>query len=183
MINEYGFEERLEWSHGISSDGTFHSYLMNSIPGATEIVAAQEYEDRRGTDWWVYRKDTHRVSVDVKVRDDDPIARGWGDDLALETWSVMPSEKCPSGKVGWTRDSKKETDYVMWYFRPTSRCCLVPFPMLCNIFSDTWIEWKELYKTSVQQSDSWKSECVFVPRREIWACLYRRFGGAPGGKA
>ena len=83
--------------------------------------------------------------------------------------------------VGWTRDAKKRTDYVLWFWQDTKRWCLIPFPMLCGVFSDKWQEWASMYKTRKQYTPGrdYHSECVFVPRKEVWAAIYRKYSGVP----
>lgn len=169
-MNTYDFDERLDYSHGVDDTG-FESVLLGHIPGAVAVAKATNEEDRNGTDWWVQRVGLRALSVDLKRREIDPIIEYNEDDLALETWSVIGS------KVGWTRDPNKNTDIVLWYFDPTGRFVFIPFPMLCHVFSERWQVWKTRYRTAVQDSKDWKSECVFVPRREIWAELYRVYGG------
>ena len=172
MNDKYDFQERLEFSHGMAPRADVEEILRENIPACIGVQKATEKDDRNGTDWWCIRRPPLRnLSVDVKVRDVDPIEKCWGDDLALETWSVI------NEKVGWTRDATKQTDFILWMFVPTGRWVLVPFPMLCKVFQDKWRLWSTLYKRDVQDSGSWKSECIFVPRRELWKALYIQYAG------
>lgn len=178
MALEYSFTERLQWSEGYTTTATVDGVLLEYIPGATRIVKADREQDRRGTDWWVYRDCDRTLSVDAKVRQDDWAATHPNeDDLALETWSVV-ERKVP----GWTRNPHKQTDYILWLWTVTRRWCLVPFPMLCAVFSHNWQKWAGSYKVRQQQTPdgydgSYHSECVFVPRKVIWTAMYDTFGG------
>lgn len=173
----YGFKERLAMSQGNSTSSDVQDVLMANIPGAVSVQQSTETEDRSGTDYWVITCTGQRISVDVKSRDDD-----WrekigdrGDDLALETFSVI--EK---GVPGWTRDVNKKTDYILWWWIPTRRWCLVPFRMLCYVFIKNWQRWKSENRTCKQytpEHGGYHSECTFVPRREVWAEIYKHFGG------
>jgi hypothetical protein len=80
------------------------------------------------------------------------------DDLALETWSVIGQ------RVGWTRDTGKTTDYVLWFWQDTGRFFLASFPALCTVFASHWEQWWTQYRTRQQDSGGWRSECTFVPR-------------------
>lgn len=172
-MKSYDFAERQRFSYGKANRDDVGKILKENVPACIDVMQATETEDRNGTDWWCVRKAPLRnLSVDVKARDLDPVETFGTDDLALETWSVLNS------KPGWTRDANKQTDYVLWMF-PTGRWVLIPFPMLCAVFAEKWQAWREKYKTRVQDSGTWQSECVFVPRREVWAELYRRYGGSP----
>jgi len=176
--NEYDFEQQLMMSAGHAASVDVREVLLAAIPGALEAHPASRDNDRIGVDWWVEMTNARHLAVDAKVREDDWAATHPDeDDLALETWSVV--EK---GIAGWTRDTNKRCDYVFWLWKETGRYCLIPFPMLCWVFSEHWEVWRDQYKRSLQvtrrnDGSQYHSECVFVPRREVWAKIYETFGG------
>lgn len=167
-------------SSGHAVNASVGDVLLKNIPGAVNVCVSTEAEDRKGTDWWVHLENGKRLSVDCKVRASDWAAtHPEEDDIALESWSVMQKDI-----VGWTRDSNKETDYILWLWRDSGRWLLIPFPMLCAVFQEKWGEWKKRYRTAVQYTprqngNGYNSECIFVDRREVWAEIYKKFGGAP----
>ncbi len=176
-LTAYSFQEQMKVSEG-AGEKDITTILLASFPTAVEVEKASTSDDRQGTDYWIIIQSGQRLSVDVKVR-----AMDWAykhpdeDDVALETWSVVGT------KIGWTRDVKKRTDYILWLWLDTGRWMLVPFPMLCSVFVRCWEEWRGAYKTRIQPTanrdgSQWKSECVFVPRSVIWAEIYAAFGGA-----
>lgn len=174
-MESYAFGERLAMSQGISAGASVADILFRNVPGATAVSPASRQDDRRGTDWWVALRNGHKLSVDCKVRGEDYLRSHGKDDLALESWSVVEREI-----VGWTRDPDKRCDYVLWLWTDTGRWCLVPFAMLCRVFIDGWVEWRERYSFCRQFTPNfggYHSECIFVPRREIWAAIYKTFGG------
>ena len=175
---QFDFGDRLQMSNGVCASVDVGCILLREIPGALTVSKAHETNDRRGVDWWVEQSGRH-LGVDAKVREEDYARRGH-DDLALETWSVIPGSGC-SGAIGWTRDVDKRCDYILWLWVETGRWCLIPFPFLCAVFSANWKSWRGQYKTSRQRTTrdfrSWESECTFVPRRVVWAEIYRRFSG------
>lgn len=174
---EYGFDERLNMSQGVSSNSSVKDILLNNIPGACSVNSAHLSNDKNGTDWWVEHSSGKHMSVDCKVRSEDYAKKGY-DDLALETWSV-----CEKNVVGWTRKTDKRTDYVLWLWTDTGRWCLIPFPFLCKVFETNWHEWLAEYKNARQKTTTqyggYHSECVFVPRRVVWKAIYETFSGAP----
>ena len=177
MALEYGFEERLAMSSGVAASADVRSILLKHIPGAVNVHQAATVNDRQGIDWWVEMSTAKHLAVDAKVREQDWAARNpHEDDLALESWSVVEKQV-----PGWTRDANKKCDYVLWLWKDTGRFCLVPFPMLCGVFSRRWQSWRVDYKTRQQHTPrangGYHSECVFVPRRELWAEIYRQYGG------
>lgn len=175
----YDFDERLTMSQGVSSSKTVADIILNNIPGARHVYQAHKDNDRTGVDYWVEMSSGAHMAVDVKVRDEDFAESKGFDDLALETWSVVEQKK-----VGWTRDERKRCDYVLWLWKDTGRWCLIPFQWLCAVFSDKWQQWSSLYKVAQQHTpfgngNGYHSECVFVPRREVWVEIYRRYAGNP----
>jgi hypothetical protein len=173
---EYGFDEQLVMSQGYSETAQINEILLSNIPSALAVVSAHSDNDRHGTDFWVECKNGKFLSVDCKVREQDWAPKGY-DDVALETWSVV-EKRIP----GWTRDKEKQTDYVLWLWKDTGRWMLVPFQMLLGVFENCWVDWSSKHKTAKQftprQSGGYHSECVFVPRREVWGEIYRQYGGA-----
>lgn len=175
MTKQYAFAEQLKLSREkIVELAT--PILLAKIPGAVAVHPAHPSNDRRGTDFWVEHQRGVHLSVDVKVRAVDWAAKPEperADDLALETWSVVET-----GKIGWTRDPDKRTDYVLWIWRDTGRSCLVPFGYLCYVFRKNWEKWSATYKVGRQftpEHGGYHSECVFVPRDEVWNEIYHNF--------
>lgn len=178
MPREYGFGERYAMSQGVASSRDVANILLAEIPGAVRVSAAHPTNDRQGVDWWVELSTARHLAVDAKVREEDwAAAHPNDDDLALESWSVV-EERVP----GWTRSPEKRCDYVLWLWKDTARFCLVPFPMLCRVFSRDWQELTRRHKVARQFTprggSGYHSECVFVPRREVWARIYQRYGGS-----
>ena len=173
--HEYGFEERMTMSSGLSANTDVSRVLLEQIPGAVNATQAASVNDRQGVDWWVELSTARHLGIDAKVREEDWAPKG-KDDLALETWSVVEKNV-----IGWTRDANKRCDYILWLWKDTGRFCLIPFPMLCRVFELNWSAWAHKYQLNQQytkrQNGGYHSECVFVPRRDVWAEIYRVFGG------
>lgn len=175
LKRSYGFEDRLVMSEGVAKSHDVEMILLENIPGALNVKRASKQDDRNGTDYWVELISGKRLSVDLKARSQDYSRKNPPkDDLALETWSVIGQ------KIGWTRDFDKQTDYVLWLWQDTGRWCLIPFAMLCKVFSEKWQEWIKVFRTDDQDTEGrWKSQCVFVPRRLVWQEIYKHYAGAP----
>lgn len=174
---EYRFAEQLDMSAGVAASADVRDILLGNLKGAVGVAPAARVNDRQGVDWWVELSTARHLAVDAKVRATDWAASHPDqDDLALETFSVV--EK---GIAGWTRDASKRCDYVLWLWSDTRRFCLVPFPFLCSVFEQRWRQWLEQFKTCRQFTphglSGYHSECVFVPRREVWGAIYGKFGG------
>jgi len=169
MIKNFDFDDCQRMSHGVAPT-TVRSLLMSQIPAAQSAIPATADDDRNGTDWWVLCRDGHWLSVDVKVRSEDHRVLRKLDDLALEIWSDRERRV-----VGWTGQLDKRTDYILWFWKDTKRFCMVPFPMLNNVFRKYGRYWGTQYPHGHQKSSKdgrcWFSECVFVPRREVWTAI------------
>jgi hypothetical protein len=173
-VREFSFRDQLVMSTGVAAGAAVDEILISAIPGAVGVRRAAAHEDRNGTDWWVDQFNGDPLSIDLKARAEDFARRG-KDDLALEVWSVVET-RVP----GWTRDSRKRTDYVLWWWQDTGRWCLVPFPMLCAVFVEHLDEWTTGYQVADQRTDGrYSSRCVYVPRVVVWRAIYDRYGGAP----
>ncbi len=175
--HSYDFDQELKASEGVAVGSTVAEILLAQLPSALNAHKAHDHNDRQGTDWWVEMRAGHFVSVDCKIRKQDWLAKG-KDDLALETWSVVEKRK-----VGWTRDVNKRTDYVLWLWKDTGRFVLIPFQMLLRVFESHWQVWRKKYQCNVQKTvrgggREYHSECVFVPRKDLWAAIYLEYGGS-----
>ena len=166
-------------SEGVDDKKDIRAILLAHFPTAIDVERAKTSDDRSGTDYWVSIQSGQKLSVDVKVRKDDWAKRHpEQDDIALEVWSVIDV------KIGWTRDTAKRTDYILWIWLETGRWMLVPFPMLCSVFEKYWEQWCRVYRAPIQTTrnpngSQWKSQCVFVPRNVVWNAMYGAFGGSP----
>jgi hypothetical protein len=164
---EYSFAERSALSR--KHDAVVTAIMLAEIPGARQVLPACMDNDKRGTDWWVEMSYGGFLSVDLKLREKD-----FGkDDLALETWSVVEKKV-----IGWTRNPLKRTDLILWYWIDTGRFAFAPFRPLCSVFQARWQDWCSAYYHAEQATpDSfgggfYHSECVFVPRRDVWLAMY-----------
>jgi hypothetical protein len=174
---DYGFYDQYRWSEGTQIYGGISEILYAHIPGIERIAKAGIEDDIKGTDYWVYRKNIDKpLSVDVKARNLDPVKTYGSDDLALETWSIIEKQK-----IGWTLDTSKETDFILWFFHPTKRFVLLPFLQLLTVAQEHMTTWKHTYKVRNQSSDggTWHSQCVFVPRTVVLDAITSRFYGNP----
>lgn len=136
--------------------------------GAVDVTVATEQEDRfHGIDYWATLSGTNRVSVDLKVRQEN-----YGD-LLLEILSDTDRLK-----PGWTIDRTKRTDYIL-YLWPGSDS-LVPYPPLRTVTLAKRAEWKVMYRTVVATSDehSWRTTSLAVPDRVVWDAIASRMSSA-----
>ena len=182
----FDFEEQLIISEGISDRHDIEQIIRCSIPYVVKVEQANLSDDMSGIDYWVTLESGRRLGIDTKVRTEDWRKRFNIDDVALETHSKIERDEkgnvTAGGKIGWTRNVKKKTDYILFIWDETGRYLCLPFPWLCNIFTENWEQWSKMYKRRSQFSKGldgsrWESECVFVPRKLLWNKVCHDFAG------
>lgn len=135
--------------------------LISEFPGGVPELGSVE-DDKAGTDWWVVYPGK-KVSIDCKIREKD-----FGkDDIALEIWGDIKE-----GRIGWTLDVSKRTDYVLIYWADTRKFLFLPFCQLLKAFTDNKDAWIAKYKPKTQDSKSWQSQAVFIPRTVLLEAMF-----------
>jgi len=174
------FAEDLEFSLGGRMQ-TDMEILKNTIMKCISVKKTKPEEDKNGVDYIVTLEGGAQIRVDAKRRKKG--ASNWWPDgeprLAIETWSVIR----PDGyrKVGWTFDTEKECDLILYVFDPadTDKYYLIPFPLLRQASYKLRYIWSAKYKRRRQQSDGWQSEHMTIPasvvieavKNEMTACV------------
>lgn len=168
----YGFAERLEISRGIR-EATDMETIERLLAGCVHVVKTGRELDRQGVDYIATLRGGSTVLIDAKTRTPG-CSLYWeqGPELALEIYSVCPDDG-RSGKVGWTLNEASNVDYILFTFDPidTKDVYLYPFQLLRTCFRRNLGEWKGRYETGHQKSDSWRSECIFVPEFVVWEAV------------
>lgn len=164
----YDFEERRLFS--LRSNGrTFEQMIFDVVPGVVSVEKTDYDLDRSGVDYVATLRRGSEVYIDLKLREAN-CSRYWaqGEEIALETWSVKP-ENGNLGKVGWTLDESKKTHYTLHAFDPvdSDKVFILPFQLLRKVFRSNVSVWRRYYKIGVQNSGTWKSECIFVPAKIV----------------
>lgn len=168
VVHTYEFDERLSFSKGQRRESD-HETIRQMLAGCVSVVDAGIDEDRSGTDYVAVLRGGRRVPIDAKARERG-CSRYWknGPELALELWSVKPTQH-QRGVVGWTLDESKTTELVLFTFDPVdcSTCFLVCFQLLRVAFRKRCNEWMRSYFCPDQRTQTrtaeWLSQCVFVP--------------------
>ena len=162
------FDNRFSFSLGERERVDIEAIKQN-IAGCRFVEKTDEKTDRKGIDYIATLRGGSKVNIDAKARDKG-CSNYWreGPELALETWSVIP-EKGKNGKTGWTLSESSEVDLILFTFDPTDSKMfyLIPFQHLRMAFRKNCNNWMKVYKVDRQQSDSWRSECVFVPANKV----------------
>lgn len=168
---EFEMVERLRWSEGVVA-GTCMETIRSMIDGCVSVQRVTDATmQRRGIDYVATLRRGAEVLIDHKARERG-CSRWWTDrtpELALEVWSVVPCAGCPKGRVGWSLDEEKATDYTLHTFDDSDSpmALLVPFQLLRVAFRRNGREWLQAYRSADQWTSygdsGWTSRCVFVP--------------------
>lgn len=147
--------------------------IASMLDGCVSVAKTDAQLDRLGVDYAATLRGGAQVLIDAKAREKGA-KRYWkdGPDVALETWSVCPSER-NAGKKGWTLCQSKQTDFILFTFDPidTDEVFLVSYQLLRTAFARHKEEWMRRFKHARQSSGGWTSECVFVPWRVVEQAL------------
>lgn len=161
----YDFCGQLEFSKG-QRQTTDLDTIKAMIDGCASVQVADRNLDRQGIDYIATLRGGAEIFIDAKAREKG-CSRFWksGPEFALEDYSVVPRFPGDPGKAGWTLDESKKTHLILFTFDPsdTDDCFLVSFQLLRMAFRRNYRTWKDQYKNDTQQSNGWKSHCIFVP--------------------
>lgn len=173
----HDFRERLAFSEGVELTRGILAHLYENIPGATDVVKANEDDDRNGTDYWISRKGLPAISVDMKNREFCPIERFNSDDACIETCSVFQNGQ--RKKIGWTLDHGKRTELIVytWPHANGRRFWVLYFPLLCAAAQRHFEEWKNTYGERPTPNRGYQTLNVYVPRTVIARAIRDLAGG------
>ena len=63
---------------------------------------------------------------------------------------------------------------MLWYWKDTKQWCLFPFILLKAVFCEKKDEWAKRFRIEQQSSGEWQSECIFIPKKLIWAEIIKK---------
>jgi hypothetical protein len=140
-----------------------------------QIHKAALANDRHGADYVAEFRHGQIRFVEAKVRAQDWLPRGQEADLALETWADIDKQV-----FGWTRDTAKLSDYVVFVWLESGRSLLLDARLLRAWFCEHWETLRAKYDgrivTSKRGCREWRSEAIYVPHRDVVAQLAYRQG-------
>jgi hypothetical protein len=169
----YDFHTMLQISRGVREANDLET-LKALLPGCIDVHKTDLEQDRSGVDYLATLRRGAVVKIDGKTRTPG-CSKWWRNsipELALEKYSVIPCEGNTS-KTGWTLSESSEVDYILFTFDPrdSSEVFLYPFQLLRSAFRAEIKAWYRLYRVAQQESDTWMSECVFVPEPIVWKAV------------
>lgn len=152
------FRHDLERSQAALRSRGFLAAIREAFPESIELFGCPPYMDKVGWDAILLTR-KGILGMDAKIRFSDP--RQWGrDDLAIELWSCLESHT-----PGYTSEI---TDYIVWYFVPTGRAVVVPYPQFKRRIEqnrDRLLKEKKLYlqETIDDYGNTYHSAHCYVP--------------------
>jgi len=162
------FYRKLEYSRGEREKNDI-DILRRIIPQCVSVEKTGIEEDKAGVDYVAILKCGAKIRIDAKTREKG-CSKWWkhGEpEIALEKASVIKGGKMV--KIGWTLDTKKEVDEILYTFdiEDSDRIYRLPFQILRTVFWNHGKEWQEKYGLKYQDSGGWKSSAIFIPISEV----------------
>lgn len=169
---EHNFSQKLEFSLGAREKFDIE-LLGRAINGCVSVKKTDIAADKRGIDYVATLNGGAEIGIDAKAREKGA-SKFWryGEaELALEIWSVCPSER--PGKVGWTLSDRSNVDMILYTFDKSDcdKFYLLPFQHLRMAFNRHGRSWCAKYLRKKQHSNGWTSEAVFVPASVVIAAI------------
>lgn len=163
MIHD--FKQKLEYSLG-ERQAFDIDILKDCFFNCVEVKKTDSTMDRQGIDYVAKLSGNALINIDAKTREKGA-SKYWRynePELALETWSVIPTQT-NVGKYGWTVSDSSQVDYILYTFdkSDTDKFYLLPFQLLRTSFIKNKNIWCNKYVRKKQYSRGWQSEAVFVP--------------------
>jgi hypothetical protein len=167
MIHD--FDSKLAYSQGERQQNDIDT-LMELILGCVSVEKTDTETDKTGIDYIATLRSGATIRIDAKTRERG-CSRFWhnGPELAPEKWSVRPGGKYAisrsQAKAGWTLSEANDVDYIYCTFHDDDcrTCWLLPFQLYRMAFSKNLLMWACTYKSAIQDSGTWESECIFIP--------------------
>ena len=154
--------------------------LLPSVERVEEVLDTGSKDG--GVDYLAHLKGGRAVPIDAKYRKAGAkkFWRYGEPELPMERWSVVPDDQ-NKGHLGWTLDTTKRTEMVLFTFAPedSTNAYLIPFQPLRAAFLRMGAAWKSQYGRRGSQTNDgdwfyehssgghtgkpWQSAAVFVP--------------------
>ena len=145
--------------------------IAELLPDCIEVKEGTEVQDKAGIDYIATIDGGQDIGIDAKSRRPGSSKYWSGEpELPMERWSVCPTDT-QAGRVGWTLDKTKQTDYILFTFDPddSRKAYLLPFHQLRRAFLRWGQAWLETYGKQgdwfyeSSNGGEWRSAAVFVP--------------------
>jgi hypothetical protein len=172
MKSLYDFDECLSASKSAQAEATDIATIKSMLSKCESVRPALQAQDKAGVDYIATIQGGREVFVDLKTRTSG-CSRYWkaksrtGEpipELAIETWSVCPNKRQPNGQIGWTFDTQKETDLILYRFdhQDCDRAFMLCFHTLRTAAERKREDWLAGCKVDRQRNHSYLSESIFV---------------------
>lgn len=180
---EHDFYEDLKMSYESCQLETDQETLKQYFENTISVEKTKPAVDKTGIDYYVKLQNGKKIGVDVKTRRQG-VSRYWTSepDLTIEKWSQFWGGNYDKrNKWGWTVDTEKQCDYIMYKFDKSDcdKVFIYPFHQLAKAANRNGPKWEATYglKSVDQSSAGYVTKCVFVPVSEVSEAVKREFTG------
>jgi hypothetical protein len=139
-------------------------------PELLNVHKAHVQNDKLGCDYWLEFPNCKQETLDVKVRKSDYSVHPSNPDDRTACLELLSN--VDTGKVGWTLDADKRTDWVMFFYIDTGKAFFYNARQLRSAVAANLSYLKLTGKPSVQSTGNYKSTSLFVSHRELGKVIY-----------
>lgn len=168
MSKATSFNADLARSQRPEVDAVIRQAIKAQFPEVLAIHAAHSENDKIGVDYWLEFENGAMEALDVKVREKDYAIHGDDRTACLE---LVANTR--SGKAGWTVDTAKRTNWIMFFYVETRKAFTYQARELRSAVIAGLDVLKKTGKAGRTQTGGYLSEYLFVSHRELGAAIYR----------
>jgi hypothetical protein len=147
--------------------------IKRCFPEALNVTQAHTENDRLGIDYWLEFPGGRMETLDAKIRKQDyslPVRGNGRDD---RTACIELLSNVGTKKPGWTVDTAKRTDWILFFYIESGKGFLYNARQLRAAVIRYLPELRTTGKPGNQSTGGYQSESLFVSHRELSVCIYR----------
>ena len=162
----YNFKAQLAASQTPEVDAMVRRVMFEMFAGELlNMHMSHPENDKIGSDYILEFRGGKIEHLDVKLRTEDYFPEP---NTALETTTGK--------KAGWTIDTSKISDWILFLWLPTKKSSLIHARQLRVVFKKHQDEWEKSCQQSTQKGDDgYSSTCLFITDRDLRAAEYKHF--------
>lgn len=142
------------------------------FPELLTVTRAHKENDKLGADYTLEFPGYRHEALDVKIRKKDYSLHGDDRIACLELVS-----NTTTGKIGWTLDPAKRTDWVLFYYIESGKRVFYHARELRAAVVAYLPQLRKIGKPSIQQTGRYESTSLFVRHRDLGAAIYHHGQG------
>jgi hypothetical protein len=177
LIAVRSFDADLQMSEQPEVAAAIKEACHRQFPELLAIHKAHTENDKLGADYFLEFPNCKIETLDAKVRKLDYSLSAPGRTRDARTACIELVANTTNGKIGWSLDKDKITDWVLFHYIESGRSIFYNARELRAAVVANLPELKKTGKVSTQRTGKYESTSLFVSHRELWAAIYRHAHG------